>query len=272
MSSSSEPSVPPILRSSTEEHLGQANEQRRTPISPEEHLRFQPLSMSASSSIRHGANFVGYSQSHEHDTLGHQYEHPGLNLSQLSSSSPAYSQQPFFPTSEAHSLHGSYSPAFGAPMFSPPMTSPSHPTIYSQHRPGAGEFGWSGLVSDRSASVADSDETYPGYAAQRAHSYPTIARRLSTPQSIPYSGADHGFPMNAEYQQQMLGRQYNDPSQYSNVSWMSQPNARTPHMPVSTASGFPQSWYATPLSFVREEEDPSHAALQSHSHQTFRPG
>lgn len=262
--SSSEPGVP-VLGSSKEDLFGQVNRKSSAPVSPED-LRFQPLGVSASSSTPDGPNVVGYTRSHEHNPVGHQYEHPGLNISQHSNSSPAYPQQPFYATSEAHSLHGSYAHAYGAPVFSPSMTTSPHPVIYSQHRSDLGEFGWSGQASDRSASVADSDETFTSYAAQRANSFPTIARRM------PYSGTEHGFPVSAEYQQQMLTRHYNDPSHYSSAGWTAQPNARAPHTPVSTAAGFPQSWYATPLSFVREEEDPSHTAMHGHGHQAFRPG
>lgn len=204
-------------------------------------------------------NVIGYGHSHDHDPVGSQYEHTGLT-------SPPYSQPPFYATSEAHILPGSYSSTYGAPVFSPSMTTSPHPVIYSQHRSDMGEFGWSGQSSDRSVSVADSDDTFTSYAAQRANSFPTIARRH------PYSGADHGFPVSAEYQQQMMARHYNDPSQYSGAGWMAPPNTRAPHTPASTAAGFPQWGYPTPLSFVREEEDQSHTAMHGHGHQAFHRG
>lgn len=254
--SSSEPGVP-VLGSSKEDLFGHANRKSQAPVSPEE-LRFHSLGMPTSCSSVN-ANVAGYGHTHEHASVGSQYEHTGVNIS-----SP-YSQPPFYATSEAHILPGSYS-TYGAPMFSPSMTTSPHPVIYSQPRPEMGELGWSGQGSDRSASVADSEETFTSYAAQRANSFPTIARRM------PYSGTDHGYPVSAEYQQQMLARHYNDPSHYSSAGWMAPPNTRAPHTPVSTAAGFSQWGYPTPLSFVREEEDPSHNAMHGHSHQPFRPG
>lgn len=269
--SSSERGGPHVLGSSTEETLDTMDEQSLTPVSPEE-VKYQQLSKFAFF-FPCIANFSDYSQSRGHEGFGQQVEQSGLNMFPASNPSTGYPHNNYFATSEANRLHGSYPATYGHPMFNSPLTTAPEQAFYSQHHPDAQEFGWPGQGADRPADV---HERYSPYPPHRANSYPTLPpRRLSASQELPsnFPSSGHHFSAGAGYQQQMLNRQYPEPSQYTNMGWTPQSNARVPSLPVTSSTGFSQPWFATPLSYVREEDDPSNlGGSQGHTQHNFQPG
>lgn len=157
-------------------------------------------------------------------------------------------------------------------MFTSPTTAAQEQTFYQQHRHhDASDYGWSNQGSERSTSVSEPNDVYPGFPPQhRAQSFPAVpGRRVSAPydMSPSFAGA-HGYHAGAGYQQHMP--QFSESMQYASMAWGTQPSGRMPPFSSGTPAGLSQPWYNTQLAHVREEDDGF--VSQSHARHPFQPG
>jgi hypothetical protein len=243
--SSSEPGGFPVLKSSTNEQVEQANEPFMASPSDE-----QSVTSASQRSF---------------------YDHGSTPLSAHSEQAKDFRQGPFLATSGAYYAQNFYAyQNQGLPSNTHLL---SQPAGYLPHRntPESG-FAASEHRTGEPQLMRGPDHLFDHFSGYRGSPHHSIARRQSAPQQMSYGMQASPYVRSHAYGVQSAYPQYPDPSLQSPMDWMQQSSQSMQQLPTVTASGYPQAWYTPPLSYLREEDDPVSQDLHGHSHTAFGPG
>lgn len=200
----------------------------------------------------------GYPSSYEHGQRTMSYPSPAPHrpddATSFESSSHSYYQPPANQPMQSPYQNAPYTP-YTASMTASPQ---SHAFNFHQTSPGS-DYGWAAPHPVRSMSIADTDDLRNTYASYRSHTFPTIARRMSSAHDLSQHGPEHDTVIGSDPN---APGQYQAPNMYpqmtvpSSLAW-SMPGHGAPMMPATTADTYSHSWYGAQsgLPLVREEED-----------------
>jgi hypothetical protein len=243
--SSSEPGAFPVLKSSTNEQVEQANEPFMTSPSDDQSI----TSASQRSFYDYGSTPLS-----AHTEQAKDFRQAAL----LATSGPYHAQNFYsYQTQEAPpNAHLLSQPA----SYLPHRNNPDLGFLASEHR------------TDQPQLMRGPDHLYDHSSDYRGSPNHTTARRQSAPQQMSYGPQASSYSRSQGYGVQSAYPHYPDTSLQPSMDWMQQPSQSMQQIPPVTTSGYPQTWYAPPLSYLREEDDSVNQDLHGHLYDAYGSG